>query len=97
MYWNHRLMQREEYGETFLFIVEAYYNDDDNRIIGWTKDKSVWGESVEEILQTLEWMKDATTKPILIEADLLAECERLREMGADVHEVGVDESGDEVL
>lgn len=99
MYWNHRLMQRIEnegkaYEETLLYIVEVFYNHEDNSIIGWSEKESVYGEDVEEVRQTLHWMLDATEKPILIEADLLQRAEEIRAMGGDTHEVGINEYGE---
>lgn len=101
MYWNHRVMKNvpdpkhpdyEEYS-----IREVFYNDEDGSIIGWTEGEEVWGESVESMRQTLEWMMGALDKPVLDEKALLDECERLKEMGADVHDVGVNPDGTEVL
>src|SRR5258705_6329476 len=99
MHWNHRLMQRIEgqgtaYEETFLYIVECYYNTEDNNIIGWTEKEEVWGESVDEVRQTLHWMLDALDKPILIEADLLQRMEEINAMGGDAHDIGINELGD---
>lgn len=99
MYWNHRLMQRiegqgTEYEEVVLYIVECYYNIDDNTIIGWTEKEEVWGESIDSVRQTLHWMLDALDKPVLIEADLLQRMEEITAMGGDAHEIGVNETGD---
>lgn len=82
------------YEETVLYIVEVYYNDEDNTIIGWTEKESVWGETTEEIWQTLNWMMDALEKPILIEADLLQRAEEIEAMGGDTHEIGINEEGE---
>lgn len=83
--WNYRLMQRIEgagtnFEETVIYIVEVYY-DDDGKLIGWTNEKTVYGEDIAEIRQTLEWMALALDKPILIESELLAEAEQARETG----------------
>lgn len=99
MYWNHRLMQRVEgqgtpYEETVLYVVECYYNTEDNSIIGWTEKEEVWGESVDSVRQTLHWMLDALDKPLLIEADLLQRMEEITAMGGDAHDIGVNEWGD---
>lgn len=76
MYWNHRIMRRVEnpgktYEETNLYVVEVYYNNDDGYILGWTEKESVWGESIEEIRNSLTWMMEALDKPILDEVELL--------------------------
>lgn len=75
MYWNHRVMERVEGNETLFFVVEVYYNTDDNSILGWTEQESVWGESVESLTTTLNWMLEALEKPVLNEAQLLREAE----------------------
>lgn len=85
VYWNYRLMQKIDgagtsFEETVLYVVEVYY-DENNKIIGWTDEKTVYGDNVEEVRQTLEWMILSLDKPILIESDLLAEAERARENG----------------
>lgn len=98
MYWNHRIMQRIEneglpYEETVLYVVEVFYNTEDDSIIGWTEKESVWGETSDEIRQTLHWMLDALDKPILIEAALLQRAEEIEAMGGDVHDIGIREDG----
>lgn len=68
-------MQREEYGQEALYVVEVYYDDNDNSIIGWTQQEEVWGESIDGVSQCLSDMAEALEKPILIEADLLRQME----------------------
>ena len=90
MYWNHRVMKRKEHGIESLFIVEVYYNDENNEILGWTESEEVWGEDIDGVLQCLEWMKDACYKPVLVEADLIREAEErgpLSEEDSGVQEV----------
>ncbi len=75
MYWNNRVLQRidnagTDYEETNLYIVEIYYNTDDDTVIGWTEKEYVWGDDIESLRQSLTWMLDALDKPILIETDL---------------------------
>lgn len=99
MFWNHRLMMRTEgegtlYETEVFYIVEVYYNEDDNTIIGWTQKEEVWGESVDGVRQTLHWMLDALDKPVLIEADLLEQAKAIKAMGEDVHEIGIVERPD---
>lgn len=99
MFWNHRVMQKTvdvgtRYEETFLYIVEVYYDDDTENIIGWTEKEEVWSDTVDGLRQSLHWMMDATEKPILIEADLLQRMEEITAMGGDAHEIGTSESGD---
>lgn len=99
MFWNHRILQRIEgegtaYEETFFYVVEVYYNNKDGRIIGWTEKEDVYGESLDEVRQTLHWMLDALDKPILIEADLLQRMEEITAMGEDAHDIGISETGE---
>lgn len=87
MFWNHRLMQRTNdpgttYEEQAIYVVEVYYHDDGG-ILGWTEKEDVWGNTVDEIRQTLHWMLDATEKPVLDEAILLAQAEEAREAGRE--------------
>lgn len=83
MYWNHRLLRKVDgkgtpYEETNLYIVEVFYKDfryeGPESIMGWTeKEVGVYGENVDEIRQTLEWMLLALDKPILDEETMLSE------------------------
>ncbi len=46
-------------------IREVFYNDED-QIIGWTVDGiDPYGESLEELAETIAWFAEALTKPIL--------------------------------
>lgn len=81
MYWNHRVLRRTEHGVNELLIVEVYYDDEDNSVLGWTENAvAPWGDEeydgIEGIRQTLTWMLEALDKPILDEAQLLEESER---------------------
>lgn len=97
IYWNHRVLRkspddrRPDYHE--FFISEVYFNSDDGRIIGWTEQEIVWGESVEEIRQSLEWMLEALDKPVVVVEELEAAFEKLREDGVDGHDQGVEVDG----
>lgn len=75
MYWNHRVVRRIEQGEEGLYVVEMYYNSEDDSIMGWTENESAWGTSVEEIRTTLTWMLECLDKPVLDEVELLAQAE----------------------
>jgi hypothetical protein len=61
------------YEETVVYVVEVYYDERDNSILGWTEKEEVWGEDVDAVRQTLHWMLDATEKPVLNEEILLAQ------------------------
>ena len=83
MYWNHRVISRlinggTEHETTTLFIVEVYYDSEDHSIIGWTENESIFGESVDELRQSLHWMLDALDKPVLDEGLLLIKAETTR-------------------
>lgn len=75
MYWNHRVVRRVEQDEDALYVVEMYYNSEDDSIMGWTENESAWGTSVEEIRTTLTWMLECLDKPVLDEIELLAQAE----------------------
>jgi hypothetical protein len=73
MSWNYRVLkQKSIYGnsdgsfteeETFA-IYEVYY-DDDGKVNGYGKEATVYGESVSEVRQVLEMMKEALDKPVI--------------------------------
>ena len=46
--------------------------------MGWTEREEVWGESLDEIRKTLNWMLECLDKPVLDEADLLRQVEEAR-------------------
>lgn len=80
VYWNYRVMARNEGEETNLYITEVYYNSDGSTI-GWTEGKEVYGENIDELRQNLTWMLEALDKPVLDESALLSEAETARENG----------------
>jgi hypothetical protein len=94
VYWNHRILSKVEdkgtpYEAPFLYVVEVYYNSSDDSIIGWTEKEVVYGESLDEIRQTLHWMLDALDKPVIIEEELKRQMEELCAAGEDPHEHGI--------
>ena len=72
MFWNHRVLRRYEEGEEFYYIVEVFYNDEGG-ILGWSEKEYVFGETLDELDTILVWMKSALDKPVLDEAELLAQ------------------------
>lgn len=80
MFWNHRVIERKIGEITELYVVEVYYQEPDNdgeypTIIGWTQEETVYGEDIEQIRNTLNWMIEALEKPVLKEEQLLREAE----------------------
>lgn len=80
VFWNHRVITRVEGEETNLYIEEVFY-DADGTTIGWTETKGLYGESVDELRQTLAWMLESLDKPVLDEARLLADAEAAKLKG----------------
>jgi hypothetical protein len=65
------LVQCESGGEVYFEIREVYYNNTGN-VTAMTEDAiGVGGYSVEEILVTLERMKVACSKEVIIEKDFV--------------------------
>lgn len=64
MYWNYRVIKRTTSSETIFFITEVYYDDDD-AIIGWIDEKTIIGDTIDELRQSLTWMLECLDKPIL--------------------------------
>ncbi len=88
MYWNHRVVNRvvnpgTPHESAVLFIVEVYYDNDSHHIIGWTEKEAVFGETVDELRQSLHWMLDALDKPVLDEAELLVQSQIARQESVD--------------
>ena len=69
-HWNYRVIKTQPKGrplyEATCSIHEVYY-DDDGKIYGWTADPTdVYGESLHELKEGLEWMLEALEKPVLL-------------------------------
>jgi len=72
MTWNYRVMDLTDHspdGELLYGIVEAYYDKQGNPE-GYT-DPLVLGDSLQELVETLELMHKAVDKPILNPKDFL--------------------------
>ena len=66
MTWNHRLIRHTEpNGEIWLGIHEVYYLDDGTPDMVTENAIGASGETVEEIIETLERMRRCVEKPIL--------------------------------
>lgn len=64
MFWNHRVVREGDE----LSIREVYYDDnDENKIIGWTAGaQEPYGETLEQLIQDIEWFRAACDLPILV-------------------------------
>lgn len=68
MGWNYRLMEHtSDKGHKWLGIHEVFYTDDEGKIFAWTQDSmGIPGETYEEILESLEFIKkDISNQSIL--------------------------------
>lgn len=66
-HWNYRVLKRNQAGGVEYVIVEAYYDNEGN-LDGRTEDAvSPYGETVEELRQSLQWMLLALDKEVLEE------------------------------
>lgn len=70
-YWNHRVLQSKDgHGEEYYTIREVHYNDD-GTIYAYSKDpRPAYGDTIEELRETLQWMLDCLDKPVLIEGEV---------------------------
>jgi len=71
MSWEHRVFRKVEdatldwENEVFYFIGEVYYDDND-AIDNWTVDEvAPYGNSFEELRESINRMMEATNKPVL--------------------------------
>ena len=58
MTWNYRIVERNQHGDKWFEVVEAYYEDDNKTVNGFT-DTSVYplrhiGNTVEELIEVYE-------------------------------------------
>lgn len=74
MYWNNRVFKTKvnEYGsEVDIYTIHEVYYNEDNTIMGWVdKEEGPYGESLEELKRSLEWMLEACDKPVIDRAEL---------------------------
>lgn len=76
MYWNHRLVNvaKDNDGEDYFQVSEVFYNDA-GQPVGYTS-ADVSGETMEEVLLTLQRFTEAVKHPILnAETDFIGEFE----------------------
>jgi len=69
MSWNHRVIRQVCDGEVFFGIHEVFYNDEGVPDMCTEDAVGVFGEDMEGLIQTLEWMRKALGQPILEMAD----------------------------
>lgn len=66
-HWNHRIMRRTypNTDEVSYGIYEVYYNDE-GEIVNWSMEpEEIQGGTIEEIIQSLNWMRNCLNKLIL--------------------------------
>jgi hypothetical protein len=63
MIWNIRVVKHIDEGETILQLAEVFYNEV-GKPCGWVSVNS-FGESIDELHQYTDWMKEALAYPIL--------------------------------
>lgn len=88
MHWNHKVMRRySDDGDPYYTVHEFYFNNDGS-ILGYVeKEEAPFGDTLEELKGTLQWMLDACDGLVIdqkeLEAYFEAERARLRETGQD--------------
>lgn len=66
MFWNYRVVRRQNpSGETTFSIHEAYYDEDGNVGTITTEPVQPQGETFEELKKDLEWYYQAFNRPVL--------------------------------
>jgi len=65
MTWNHRVVRKVYEGEALFGIHEVFYDDDGIPHAVTVDPVGVVDETLEELAQTLEWMRKALGKPTL--------------------------------
>ena len=76
MYWNHRLVNvaKDNGGEDWFQVSEVFYNDK-GQPVGYT-GADVSGETMEEVMLTLQRFAEAVKHPVLnAETDFIGEFE----------------------
>lgn len=69
--WNYRIVKYAAAGvyDECYGIVECYYNDA-GEVVHYDESPRVVAETIEELLEVLDVMKQATTKPTLVDGDV---------------------------
>ena len=68
-HWNHRVIQRIVGDEVEFGIHEVYYNDDGD-VEGYTEQPvRVYGETLDELRETLERMLRCLDHPVIVDSD----------------------------
>ena len=88
MYWNHRMVNLTEDGESWIEICEVFYDDDHTPLLFTEKGVSVAGENKEELKTQLEQMLSCLNKPVMFKADF--ESGRLKLMVDDADSYNID-------
>lgn len=66
MVWNYRIMKREDKGQVYYQIHEAFYDDMEKEAHSWTAEPcEPLGETLAELKHELEYMLRAFEFPVL--------------------------------
>lgn len=85
MTWNHRVFRKHtgRPEEPYYYQIHEVYYNDGREIDSWTVDAvAPHGETLEELINDIEWFKKATEQPVLDEVELetmIAERKKTRE------------------
>lgn len=79
MHWNYRVvfMEDDKWGDQWQELREVFYNEAGEPV--GHSGTTVMGDSPEEIRECLEWMQEATTKPVLKGEDFVGKFANLDE------------------
>ncbi len=70
MGWNHRIFRSVDHGEEIFTVREVMFNNE-GHIWGWTEAIEPLGNTLDELKQELEWMREACDKHVIDEAEAL--------------------------
>ena len=70
MTWNHRVVRKHDEAETMLGIHEVFYDAEGAPDMVTVDPVGVSGETLEELVETLDWMRKALGQPILEYSDI---------------------------
>jgi len=68
-YWNYRVIRKKIHGG-FTFCIHEVYYENDIPTSTTTDSAAIYGQSLEDVQDTLEMYKNATEKPVLNYEDI---------------------------